>query len=209
MQPNGIIIQDTSFNNIFVDSYIDKDVMKNNYKGVHRFCTFTLGDVKEKNAANRSLIDKIRWSDLENFEMTKFMVDNQLIPVNEFIHNIELAKEYIQRCNEHHIPSRALFIESDFPCELWKGPIPNKIFLGYEVCEIPFDPWTLLDLFNREQFETFRGRLNENGLFSDENDANEFMTEYNDQLSKGLVGDGAVDLYMCRVYEVLDECFLS
>lgn len=208
MQPNGIIIQDTSCNNIFFDSYIDKGVMKNNYKGVHRFCTFTLGDVKDKDSANRSLFDKIRWSDSENFEMTKYMIDNQLIPVNEFIHNIELAKEYIQRCNEHHIPSRALFIESDFPCELWKGLIPNKFFLGYEVCEIPIDPWTLLDLFNREQFKKYRSLLNENGLFKSEEDAAEFMKDYKEQLSQGLVGDGDVDLYVCRVFEVKTEDLL-
>lgn len=188
---NGLLIQEKSKFNKIMKS------LTNNYCGLHRFYDASVQSHQHKGSYA-----------LEHERMFHTLPENPHI-CNQFISNYDLAQRYKKMCELLNIDVRILFIESNYPYEIWKENIPKCIFLGYEVTEIPLGIMTLYDLYTNEKFEKYRSRLNENGLFSDENDANEFMTEYNDQLSKGLVGDGAVDLYMCRVYEVLDEHFLG
>ena len=120
-----------------------------------------------------------------------------------FITSVEFALHLIKKCCEKNILLRALFVESDgYTEEIWENAIPERSFLGYEVMEIPLDPWTLLDLANREQYERYREALNENGLFKTEETAAAFRETYRRELEAGLVGDGPVDLFLCRIYEV-------
>lgn len=207
MQFNGILLQDTSCprNDVIENAKFTK------YNGVHRFVSFSLDMEKYKNVVleNKKLVDRIRWSNLEDFKMTQYMLDNRLIPVNEFIHSFALTKEYLQCCNKYNVPSRVLLVESDFPCEQWKGPLPNMNFIGYEVLEFPLDRCCIWDLLNTEFFMEHHNNLNSDGLFDNYNDAVAFKKHYIELLQKGLVGDGDVDLYVCRIYEVPNEYFIK
>lgn len=185
MYLNGIVVQDSTKLN---------KVMKNvsdNYRGIHRFYDDPLIDIKNNEC--RALQDE---------RMFNTNTDNLEI-CNQFISNIDLAKRYIGMCNLLRLDIRILFITSNYPYEIWNENEPKCDFLGYEVSEIPFGVMTIYDLYTNEKFENFKAKLNENGLFSNAADANEFLTAYKEQLSKGLVGDGDVDLYVCCVYEVI------
>ena len=121
----------------------------------------------------------------------------------EFFTEKGLLKAYIGKCQALQISLRLLFVESDgYTEEIWGNAIPERRFLGYEVMEIPLDPWTLLDLANREQYGRYREELNENGLFKTEETAAAFRETYRRELEAGLVGDGPVELFLCRIYEV-------
>lgn len=128
---------------------------------------------------------------------------------NEFITSADLAKKYILMCQSLEIAIRILFIESYYPFEIWKDNKPKCDFLGYELIEeVPTGIMTLYDLYTNEKLSRYRDLLNENGLFKSEEDATEFMRHYKELLVQGLVGDGNVDLYVCRVSEVKTEDLL-
>jgi len=120
----------------------------------------------------------------------------------EFITDVGLLKRYLDACHSKGIQCKVLYIESDHDIETTTSAPRKRKFLGFEVCEIPFDPWTLLDLFNREQFTGFKAQLNQNGLFTSEKTALTFREEYYKELNAGNVGDGYVDLYICKVFAV-------
>ena len=184
---NGYLIQQSDRKNIFIEKYIPNV----SYHGVHEFVLFPFSS-SDRDPQCRYLSKK---------QMSKKVGDNQFRML-EFISDIDFLHEYLHKMKEMNLPHRVLFFESQYT-EEYCNIIPNeKKFLGYEVCEIPFDPWTLLDLFGRKQFQHYHNKLNENGLFSFEKDAIEFMQDYKEQLNMGLVGDGEVDLYICRVYEI-------
>lgn len=187
---NGFLIQQRNRRNIFVEKYMQTA----KYHGVHEFITFPL-----------SCFDKDPQCRKLNEKQTSKKISEDEFLILEFMSDVALLQEYLQKMRELDLPCRLLYVESQYDMETCEFVPENKTFLGYEVCEIPFDPWTLLDLFSRTQFKRHHDKLNENGLFSCENDAIEFMEEYKDLLSKGLVGDGDVDLYICRVYEVALE----
>ena len=59
-----------------------------------------------------------------------------------FFTDMELLKAYIAKCDSLEIPIRFLFVESSrYAEEIWPYEIPERTFLGYEVAEIPLDPW--------------------------------------------------------------------
>ncbi len=185
---NGLLIYDTSIYGPFI-----KDNVKCiNYHGVHEFERFPLLQFQQD----------VECRELSDMQFSKQIGENAFQFLN-FITSIEFALRLIIKCCEKNILLRALFVESDgYTEEIWENAIPERRFLGYEVMEIPLDPWTLLDLANREQYERYREALNENGLFKTEETAAAFRETYRRELEAGLVGDGPVDLFLCRIYEV-------
>ncbi len=185
---NGLLIYDTSIYGPFI-----KDNVKCiNYHGVHEFERFPLLQFQQD----------VECRELSDMQFSKQIGENAFQFLN-FITSIEFALRLIIKCCEKNILLRALFVESDgYTEEIWENAIPERRFLGYEVMEIPLDPWTLLDLANREQYERYRKALNENGLFKTEETAAAFRETYRRELEAGLVGDGPVDLFLCRIYEV-------
>ena len=185
---NGLLIYDTSIYGPFI-----KDNVKCiNYHGVHEFERFPLLQFQQD----------VECRELSDMQFSKQIGENAFQFLN-FITSIEFALRLIIKCCEKDILLRALFVESDgYTEEIWENAIPERSFLGYEVMEIPLDPWTLLDLANREQYGRYREELNENGLFKTEETAAAFRETYRRELEAGLVGDGPVDLFLCRIYEV-------
>ena len=185
---NGILIQETNEKNIFLKKYADSFL----YNGVHALNTAPLVWFKKDKDAYELFIRQGR----------KKIKENEYKPT-DFFTDMELLKAYIAKCDSLEIPIRFLFVESSrYAEEIWPYEIPERTFLGYEVAEIPLDPWTLLDLTRREQYECYRKVLNENGLFKTEEEALDFLNVYQKELDAGLVGDGPVDLNVCKVYEV-------
>lgn len=185
---NGILVQNIEEKNIFLQKYASSFL----YHGVHEFSELPLAGIKNDREA-AELFDKQIAKQLgeKAYQFTEFFTEKGLL------------KAYIGKCQALQIGLRLLFVESDgYTEEIWENAIPERRFLGYEVMEIPLDPWTLLDLANREQYERYRKALNENGLFKTEETAAAFRETYRRELEAGLVGDGPVDLFLCRIYEV-------
>lgn len=191
MYSNGLLIQELGAVNKAMD------FVPPNYKGIHNLYDDPLLGVKATEIAA-----------LQHERMFNRPPESPEI-CNAFVFDSDLAKRYIFMCNSLGFNLRLLFIESDYPHEIWKDEIPKRIFLGYEVTEIPLGIMTLYDLYNNERFENYRALLNENGLFSNERDAYKFKTEYKALLEQDLVGDGNVDVYVCAVYEVDTEALLA
>ena len=185
---NGILVQNIEEKNIFLQKYASSFL----YHGVHEFSELPLAGIKNDREA-AELFDK---------QIAKQLGENAY-QFTEFFTEKGLLKAYIGKCQALQISLRLLFVESDgYTEEIWENAIPERSFLGYEVMEIPLDPWTLLDLANREQYGRYRKALNENGLFKTEETAAAFRETYRRELEAGLVGDGPVDLFLCRIYEV-------
>ena len=202
---NGILIQQINEKNIFLKKYADSFI----YNGVHALNTAPL--VWFKKDKDAYIFSDTPLSDIKKDREAEELFEKQIskkIGENaykflEFFTDKELLKAYIAKCDSLEIPIRFLFVESSrYAEEIWPYEIPERTFLGYEVAEIPLDPWTLLDLTRREQYECYRKALNENGLFKTEEEALDFLNVYQKELDAGLVGDGPVDLNVCKVYEV-------
>ena len=191
MYLNGLLIQELGA--------INKAMyyLPNNYRGVHCLYDDPLLQV-----------ETAKVSELQHERMFDRPIESHEI-CNAFIFNSDLARRYVSMCKSLNFDIRILFIESDYSREIWKEEKPKGIFLGYEVSEIPLGIMTLYDLHNSKRFEKYRTLLNENGLFSNEHDAYKFKNEYKALLEQALVGDGNVDVYVCAVYEVDVEAFLS
>ena len=193
MYRNGILIQGKNKLNKII---IDKEP-ENWYCGMHRFYDDPLLHVSD-----------VECIDIQRERMFELADTNPEI-CNQFISNLSLAKRYISKCIELQLDVRVLFIESQYPYEIWNDEIPELVCLGYEVTEIPLGIMTLYDLFYDPRFEQYKNQLNEHGLFSNEIDAHNFMNTYKPLLELGVVGDGNVDLYVCRVYEVQSKDLLT
>lgn len=190
---NGIIVYDVNQVNGFIERYIPHA----QYNGVHKFRAFPFSST-DKDPECRELHKR---------QFSK-QVGEDAFETMYFITEIGLLKDYLKKMRSLNMSYRLLYLESSYQDELCEFTISNKNFLGFEVCEIPFDPWSILDLFAREQFKKHRDKLNIYGLFSAEEEAAAFANDYCEQMACGVVGDGAVDLYVCRVYEANDESFL-
>lgn len=184
---NGYLVSDISVANVWVEKCMKEEI----YHGVHEYDTFPLVH-HQRDPICRKLDQEQAWRKVS---------ENAFQPL-EFITDIGLLKRYLDACNSKGIICNILYVESDYDIEITDSLPRKRDFLGYEVCEIPFDPWTLLDLFVREQFVHFKAKLNQNGLFPDEKTALEFREEYYKELHAGNVGDGDVDLYICKVFAV-------
>lgn len=191
---NGYLICDSNAQNL-VMKICCADTM---YNGIHRFHIFPLVRF-QSDPLCKSLNEKQSWIKLDNNKY-KYL---------SFISNESLLKQYVVACYQNNISVRCLFIKSEYSEELCLNIPISRRFLGYEVSEIPFSEMTLSDLYCNVRFDKYRTLLNENGLFSNERDAYDFKTEYKALLEQDLVGDGYVDVYVCAVYEVDAEAFMS
>ncbi len=191
---NGYLIYDSGAHN----SVVENCCSNTRYKGIHQFHLFPLVRF-QSDPLCKALNEKQAWVKL----------DNNRYKLLEFISDESFLKQYIEACHKNNISVRCLYVESEYSEELCSNGPATTNFLGYEVSEIPFSEMTLSDLYCNKRFEKFRTLLNENGLFSNERDANDFKTEYKALLEQDLVGDGNVDVYVCAVYEVEVEAFLS
>ena len=129
-------------------------------------------------------------------------LDDGYYQILEFISDEELFKRYVGLCKRHSVEIRALFIESEYSFERWEGDMPPCRFIGYEYCEIPFDAQMITDFAWHEPLFAFYDRLNEYGLFDSLADAESYKRKYDEEFEKGAIGDGEMDTFICRVYEI-------
>ena len=193
---NGILIQDTMRSSAMMRVYNEiNPIGLNKYNGVHKHIIAPFHCYNTDSSF-----------DIINREIMFSKPDNDgLSQKYEFIHNSTLTRRYIALCHEHGIIMRYLFIQSEYNNEIWDSAVPDGEFLGYEVCEIPLDFYTYSDIFCNARYNNYIQILNKNGLFSSENDAADFKRKYERDLVAGIVGDGDVNLYVCKLYEVSEE----
>ncbi len=180
--PNGIIIQDTTSPTDFMN--------KIKYLGVNAYHSFPL-----------SLIEDIECRNISKEVFSK-QLDDGFCQILEFISDKNLLKRYVDLCKKHNIPIRALFIESGYAFESWKEEKPACKFMGYEYCEIPFDSQIITDFSWHTPLHQFFGKLNEFGIFDTVTDVKEFKNKYDKEFNEGNIGDGEMDTFICKIYEV-------
>ena len=180
--PNGVIIQGlasptdyiTKFKYLGINAYYHNPLTK-------------IGDPNCKKASEQAFHKKL---------------DDGYYQILEFISDEELFTRYVRLCKKHTVPIRALFIESESPFEQWKSDLPSCFFIGYEYCEIPFDSQMITDFSYHEPLFAFYDKLNGYGLFNNLSDAKSYKRKYNEELEKGAIGDGEMDAFICKVYEI-------
>ena len=180
--PNGVIIQGLELPTDFMT--------KVKYLGINAYYHSPLTKINDPECK--------RISD----EVFHKKLDDGCYQMLEFISDVELFKRYVVLCKKHNVPIRALFIESEYSFEKWDGDMPPCRFIGYEYCEIPFDSQMITDFSWHEPLFAFCDRLNEYGLFDSLADAESYKRRYDEELEKGAIGDGEMDTFICRVYEV-------
>ena len=183
---NGIIIQD--LRKPIPESYIS--ILHSRYKGIHQYYHAPLLGICNEQC--KKLTDEAMWQRYEDGTSSLL----------EFISSLDLAKRYINECENQGIPIRILFAESDYAEEIWKDKLPKMKLLGYEYLEIPFDTQIITDLDWCQLFHPFHTLLNENGLFNSIEDAQKFKECYDKAFREGTVGDGETDNYILKVYEI-------
>lgn len=196
MIDNGIVILERGMRTPQIRSFQEELKKTGNYEyhGIHEFNDFPL--INQDQESNRL------------FKAITFF-GNTALSQCSFAHDKEIITKYIEKCNQINIDISYMFVQSDYEKEKWVHPLPKMKFIGYEVCEIPLDACAIYDLFMCEQYKKFLPELNKNGLFKTESDALAFKQEYERDLAAGIVGDGEVDLYVCKIYEVSEEELLK
>lgn len=197
MKQNGIIIQEMGN----INTHLTENALYREYNGVHKFRRFTLTGKydRERIAENRKLQNEYMWAE----------TSDHMFAMNAFIHDMDLAKRYLERYAYHNLRPRILFAESIYAEETWKGALPDMTFIGYEVCEIPLDCYNIWDFLHQEYFTEFYKKLNENGLFKTYEDAEEYKYYYLDLLNRDMVGDGEADMYVFKLSIVKPDSILS
>lgn len=185
MTKNGIIVQDLSSPTGYISGF--------KYNGINAFHQYPLMEIQDEEC--RRLTDAVLFKPTSDgmFESLEFISDSGIF------------REYMNKCAEMNKKIRALFIESDYEHEVWNAPLPELEFLGYEYCEIPFDCQIITDFDWYEPFKRFYPMLNEYGVFDTLEDVTEFKKAYDVAFEKGDIGDGDMDTYICRVYEVKEK----
>lgn len=179
---NGILIQGLDDKTNYIKNF--------GYKGINAYFQYPLTDANDSESRS-----------LTNEQQSKEISDNQYVSL-EFISDIDLYERYVKRCIEMKIEIRALFIESDYSNEIWKGTLPQMNFLGYEYCPIPIDEQVITDLDWYEPFSKYWEKLNKYGLFDSYTDVIEFVNEYTQVFLDEKIGDGEMDAYICRVSQI-------
>ena len=192
---NGLYIQDINKEHSMLRDFLGTTLKQ--YAGINRFF-YPFFSEDEDEDFNRTYW-KVHYSepDADNMKQLYF-----------FINDKNNAKKYIDMCKSRGISMRFLFVQSTYKDEIWNGNVPEGKFLGYEVDELASDPYTLMDLFglnNADLYRKYVARLNEYALFETEEDAVAFKQEYERDLAEGLIGDGDVDLYICKLYEISES----
>lgn len=181
---NGVLVQGLKDKTNMIKSFV--------YDGINAYYQFPLVDF----VGNECRL-------LTEQQQCRKVTENEYVSL-EFISDIELYKKYIKKCHELKLDFRVLFIESAYSDEIWNGPIPKMEFLGYEYCPIPIDEQIITDIDWFVPFLKYRNGLNQYGLFASYKQILQFVTEYNQFYKKGIIGDGEMEAYICKVYRVLN-----
>lgn len=180
LRANGFLIQELENSNYIARRFF--------YLGINAFHHYPLSNVNDNQC--REITEKQQIKKCEDgYQILEFISDESLL------------EQYILCCNERKINIRILFVESDYPCEIWKGRSFDTEFLGYEYCPMPIDEQIISDLDLCPYFENFRSILNNYGLFNTYNEALNFKRAYESALKQGIVGDGEADAYICKVFQ--------
>ena len=189
---NGIVILERGFCIPQIQRFQEELKRSGNheYHGVHEFFNFPL--ISQDYESNL-LFNAITFC------------GNDALSQCSFAHDKVIITKYIEKCHQMNIDISYMFVQSDYAKEKWTLPLPKMKFIGYEVCEIPLDACAIFDLFMCEQYKKHLPNLNNYGLFKTEANALSFKQEYERDLAAGIVGDGDVNLYVCKLYEVSEE----
>ncbi|MBO5098382.1 MAG: hypothetical protein J6B96_08735 [Agathobacter sp.] len=179
---NGILIQGINEKTNFVKSFP--------YLGLNAYFSYPLMSIKD-----------VECRKLSNEQLSKEIEENRYVSL-EYISNADLYTRYLKKCKELEIDVRVLFVESEYCDEIWKEELPKMKFLGYEYCSIPIDEQIITDMDWYEPFSCCRKKLNEYGLFDLYEDVLEFVNVYNKAVNEGEVGDGEMDAYICKVFQI-------
>ena len=187
--PNGVIVQNLERpTNYFKHPGIF-------YQGInsfHKYPLLGLTDSKSK-ALTEEVFSKI--------------TDDGFFEPLEFISNADLLCRYLKECDNQNISVRTLFIESNYTDEIWQEELPDMHFIGYEYCEIPFDCQIITDFSMHIPFKKFHKILNKSGMFNTIEDVCQFKKCYDEEFDNGVIGDGEMDTFICKVSEVNPESF--
>ena len=188
---NGILIQDLQY-----PAFTLKRI-KGKYLGVSSFYAEPLLTIKDPECQKL------------NDEATKIRFSDGYSTFLEFIPNLDILYRYLIKCKDLNLGVRLLYIESDYPDEVCDYDFEDKKFLGYEYCEIPFDSQVITDFDWYEPLHKYYDLLNEYGLFNTLEDAKKFQAAYDDAFQKGYIGDGDMDTFIFKIYEVDAEKFMQ
>ena len=162
LYPNGILVQDTSFE--MVCSTFDEVLSSNGrkYDGLSRYIDDPLCRIH----------DHISQSLSKKFYEGEYSVyidcyrDGEVNPL-WVITCIEQYNEYIERCEELNIHTRTFFIESTYRYPLWRGELPELEQIGYEVVSIDLSDTSFYEVLHTPKYLHYAEKLNEHGLFGD------------------------------------------
>lgn len=188
---NGIFIQDLQY-----PAFSLKRI-KGKYIGVSSFYGDPLLSIPDPEC--KKIYDEATWKRL----------DDEYSILLQFIPNLDILYRYLMKCKELNIGIRLLYVESDYPDEVCDYDFEDKKLLGYEYCEIPFDSQVITDFDWYEPLHKYYPLLNEYGLFNTLEDAEKFKAAYDEAFQKGYIGDGDMDTYVFKLYEVDAEKFIQ
>lgn len=191
MIKNGVIVQDLSSPAFSLKKY------KGKYLGINSFWANPLSYVNEEQC--KKLSEEVFHKKNSDGSYTLL----------EFISNPTLLLNYILKCKELNIDIRVLQVESDYLLEESQYEFPVKRFIGYELCEIPFDSQVITDFDWYKPFHRFYKNLNEYGLFDNLEDALAFKKAYEFEFQIGNIGDGEIDLFVCKICEIDIDTFID
>ncbi|MBR6801372.1 MAG: hypothetical protein IKM61_06445 [Eubacteriaceae bacterium] len=179
---NGFIVQD--------EKYPYDHAGKFSYRGLCSYDLFPLMHINDP--VCRKLTDE---------QFSREVAENEFV-IPEFVSDYGLLKRYVMECVKREIGVRILFAESEYSEETYNGDLPVKEFLGYEYCPVPIDCQIITDLDLYEPFWKYHRLLNRSGLFDSYEEVISFAEEYCSEFDKGNIGDGEIDAYIFKVYEI-------
>ncbi len=188
--PNGFVLQRTDAPSYTVLNYIKSFA----YHGLAAYSTEPLY------AVDNILHDREAYSLCQ--ETFSLRVDENAYVIRAFISNPDLLTRYILACQSRGIPIRALFVESDYAGECWRGPQPEGELWGFEYNTIPFDDQIVTDLHWYGPLSGFWPKLNAQGLFSAQADVLAFKEAYDRAFDAGEIGDGEMETHIFKLTEV-------
>lgn len=186
---NGFLVQNINQPTNFVNSF--------SYYGINSYVNFPL-----------SLISNAECYELTKRQQLQKFSDNTY-RILEFISDDDLLVEYLECCQKHNIDIRVLMIESPYTEENYPSNLCCSTFIGYEYCPIPIDQQIITDIDWCPMLHIFKKQLNSFGLFSEFGDVYNFRNVYDTYCKTGLIGDGLEFAYICKVYEINVEKYLS
>lgn len=190
MHNNGVIIQDCSAPAFGLPKLSSK------YLGVNSFWTDPLSEIKDPKC--KELSDRVFHKYQDGY-----------YKMLEFVSDPDLLFDYLLKCKELNIEVRVLKVESEYFDEICEYDFPEAKFIGYEVCEIPFDSQVVTDLDWYVPLHQFYRNLNQYGLFESMEHALQFKEAYEYEVQTGAIGDGEIELFICKIFEVDIATFMN